>query len=134
MTAAPLRILLVEDIATNQRFTARLLERRGYEVTVAANGQRALELYDGQNPAKLFDLIIMDCQMPVLDGFETTKAIRERERASGRYTPVIALTAIATTGQKERCEAAGMDDYLNKPIVEEELVGVIEGIRAKVQR
>lgn len=128
-----IRVLLVEDMAPNQRFTVRLLERRGFEVTVAANGRQALEIYDAET-AHPFDVIIMDCQMPVMDGFETAKEIRERERASGRYTPIVALTAIATTGQKERCTAAGMDDYLNKPIVEDELVSVIENMRARVRK
>jgi CheY-like chemotaxis protein len=127
------RLLLVEDMAPNQRFIVRLLEKRGYEVTLAANGAQALELYQSNSPSRPFDVIIMDCQMPVMSGYDAAQKIRELERESGRYTPIIALSALATAEQKNKCQAAGMDEYLNKPVVEEELIGVIETLRSKTR-
>ncbi|NJO82057.1 MAG: response regulator, partial [Blastochloris sp.] len=104
-------ILVVEDNATNQRVTVRTLERLGYWADVAANGQEALAAVK-RIP---YRLILMDCHMPVMDGFAATAAIRDYEGV-GRHTPIIALTANALAGERERCLAAGMDDYLAKPI------------------
>jgi signal transduction histidine kinase/CheY-like chemotaxis protein/HPt (histidine-containing phosphotransfer) domain-containing protein len=116
------RILIVEDNPVNQKLTAKLLERMGYQVEVADGGNEALEALDRAS----YDAILMDCQMPVIDGFDTTAAIRAREQAGQRihhpsHIPIIAVTANAMPGDRERCLAAGMDDYLSKPVKSEEL-------------
>lgn len=111
------RILLVEDNESNQIVACVQLERMGLEVLVAANGRQALELLGKET----VDLVLMDCQMPELDGFETTMALREQERGSGRHVPVVALTANAMKGDREKCREAGMDDYLAKPYSGEDL-------------
>jgi len=112
-----LRILLVEDNAVNQVLALRLLEKRGHTVAVAGNGKEALTALEKQS----FDLVLMDVQMPEMDGFEATIAIREKEKTSGNHVPIIAMTAHAMVGDKERCLEAGMDDYISKPIRPEEL-------------
>jgi signal transduction histidine kinase/CheY-like chemotaxis protein len=104
-------VLLVEDNAVNRHVGAGMLHRLGIEVTMAEDGQQALEAIAKQN----FDLVLMDCQMPVMDGFEATRALRENERAAGTRLPVVALTADAMAGAAEQCYAAGMDAYLAKP-------------------
>jgi two-component system, sensor histidine kinase and response regulator len=116
-----LRILLVEDNAVNQVLAARLLEKRGHSVIVAGNGKEALAVLEKQS----FDLVFMDVQMPEMDGLEATAAIREKEKISGNHLAVIAMTAHAMVGDRERCLAAGMDDYLTKPIRPEELTGLL---------
>ncbi len=116
-----LNILLAEDNPVNQKLAVHLLEKRGYKVTVADNGQMALSLLEKQS----FDLILMDVQMPILDGFEATAQIRNKESGSGKHTPIIAMTAHALVGDKERCLEAGMDDYVSKPIQPDELFKVI---------
>jgi signal transduction histidine kinase/PleD family two-component response regulator len=117
-----LKILLAEDNTVNQRLVVRLLEKRGHRVTVAANGLEALAIL--QKDA--FDLVLMDVQMPEMDGLETTAAIREREMRTGDRLIVIALTAHAMKGDREKCIAAGMDGYLSKPIRPQELDDVLE--------
>jgi signal transduction histidine kinase/DNA-binding response OmpR family regulator/HPt (histidine-containing phosphotransfer) domain-containing protein len=112
-----LRVLLAEDNAVNQRLVTRLLGDQGHEVVVAGNGREALDALD-RGP---FDVVLMDVQMPEVDGFEATAALRARERASGRHTPVLALTAHALKGDRDRCLQAGMDGYVSKPIRSEEL-------------
>ena len=111
------RVLLVEDNIVNQTVTKGMLQRLGLTVDTATDGQLALQLHANQ----AYDLILMDCQMPTMDGFETTRRIRQQEQTSGRHTPVVALTANAMEGDRERCLAAGMDDYLAKPISREAL-------------
>jgi PAS domain S-box-containing protein len=108
----PLRVLLAEDNAVNQVLAARLLEKRGHRVTVAGNGKEALAALEKDS----FDVVLMDVQMPEMDGFEATAAIREIEKTSGNHLPVIAMTAHAMAGDRERCLQAGMDDYIAKPI------------------
>ncbi len=117
-----LDILLAEDHVVNQRLATRLLEKRGHRVVVAASGGEALERLEEQS----FDVILMDLQMPDMDGLETTARIRERENGSGVRTPIVALTAHSMKGDRERCLAAGMDDYIAKPINPGELIMVVE--------
>jgi PAS domain S-box-containing protein len=112
-----LRILVAEDNAVNQMVAVGLLEREGHSAVVARNGREALALLDRQS----FDLVLMDVQMPELDGLETTAAIREGERATGAHLPIVAVTAHAMKGDAERCLAAGMDAYLAKPLDPREL-------------
>jgi len=104
-------ILLVEDNPVNQRIAARMVEKAGHRVTLATDGDSALLAWEGQR----FDAVLMDCQMPGMDGFQATAEIRRRE-GGGRHTPIIALTASVMKGERERCLAAGMDDFLSKPI------------------
>jgi two-component system, sensor histidine kinase and response regulator len=106
------RVLLVEDNEVNQEVAKSMLRREGWTVTTAENGRIALDIFD----IETFDLILMDCQMPEMDGFQATAAIRAREAGSSHRTPVIALTANAIEGDREACLRAGMDDYLPKPI------------------
>ncbi len=117
--AAPrgLRVLLAEDNAINQVIAVELLKREGHAVAVANNGAEALEVLGRER----FDLVLMDVQMPEMDGLEATAALRAREGQTGRHTPVIALTAHAMKGDRERCLAAGMDGYVTKPIQPAEL-------------
>jgi signal transduction histidine kinase/DNA-binding response OmpR family regulator len=112
-----LRILVAEDNPVNQRLVMRLLEKRGHRVTLAADGRQALEALNQGS----FDLVLMDVQMPGMDGLEATAIIREKEKKTGKRQPIIALTAHAMTGDRDRCLAAGMDNYLTKPIRPQEL-------------
>ena len=107
-----LRVLLAEDNIANQRVASAILEKGGHSVVVAATGKSALMLLDRQP----FDVILMDVQMPEMDGFEATAAIRKKESRMGTHTRIIAMTAHAMSGDRERCLAAGMDDYITKPI------------------
>ena len=109
-----LKILIFEDNPTNQKLVGKILERRGHTTIMVENGVVGLELYHQLGGE--FDLILMDCEMPEMDGFTTTVKIREVEQASGRATPIIAMTANAMVGDRERCLEAGMSDYLSKPI------------------
>jgi len=121
----PIRVLLAEDIAVNRRLAMRMLQERGHKVAVAANGREALAALE-KSRFQGFDLVLMDIQMPEMGGFEATAAIRQREKALGRHIPIVALTADAMKGDRERCLEAGMDAYLSKPIRAEELLAVIE--------
>jgi len=107
-----LHVLLAEDNRVNQRLATRLLEKRGHSVVVAADGIEAFAAIEKE----VFDLVLMDLQMPEMDGFEATAAIREKEKAGGPRLPIVALTAHAMKGDREKCLAAGMDGYLTKPI------------------
>ena len=119
--SAHLRILLVEDNKVNQVLAVRLLEKRGHTVSVAGNGKEALTVLEIQS----FDLVFMDVQMPEMDGYQATAAIRGKEEISGNHLPIIAMTAHAMVGDRERCLAAGMDDYISKPIRPEELTELL---------
>ncbi|REK29586.1 MAG: response regulator [Planctomycetota bacterium] len=119
----PCRILLAEDSPINQRVAVGFLQQRwGHHVTVVENGQLAVEA----NEHETFDLILMDVQMPVLNGFDATAAIREQERQKNRRTPIIAMTAEAMKGDRERCLNAGMDDYISKPIDPQTLSRIVD--------
>jgi len=120
-----LHILLTEDHPINQKMMVRLLQKRGHSVVVANNGQEAIEAYAKER----FDLVLMDLQMPVMDGYEATAAIRKSEETRGLRTPIIALTAHAMKGDREQCLAAGMDDYVSKPIDPARLFAVIDAHR-----
>ena len=117
-----LSILLAEDNPVNRHMAVVLLEERGHKVCVADNGKQALALLDEQS----FDLILMDIQMPIMDGFQATKLIREQEKTTGQHIRIIAMTAHALKGDRERCLEAGMDGYLAKPVKEEELLTCVE--------
>jgi signal transduction histidine kinase/CheY-like chemotaxis protein/HPt (histidine-containing phosphotransfer) domain-containing protein len=123
-TGPSLRILLAEDNTVNQRLALGLLERRGHSVVVAQTGREALAAFDAQT----FDAVLMDVQMPELDGFETTVAIRGREQQTGTRIPIIAMTAHVMKGDRERCLTAGMDAYLSKPIRANDLFATLERI------
>ena len=123
-----LRILLAEDNRVNQFLAVRLLEKAGHQVETAANGRAAIAALE-QNR---FDLALMDLQMPEMDGLEATARIRERERGSGAHLPIIALTANAMVGDRERCLQAGMDGYLSKPIDSERLLAEIQRVQAAI--
>ncbi|RMF88781.1 MAG: response regulator [Nitrospinota bacterium] len=123
----PWRILLAEDNAVNQRLMVQLLERWGHEVSVACTGREVLAALERES----FDLILMDVQMPELNGIETTRIIRSREKGRGEHVPVVAMTAHAMSGDRERCLAAGMDDYISKPIRIQELFTIIEQLQHK---
>ncbi len=117
-----LRILLAEDNAVNQRLAVRLLEKRGHSVKLVSTGREALQTLENE----LFDLVLMDLQMPEMDGFEATAALRKREERTGTHQWVIALTAHAMKGDRERCLEGGMDGYLAKPIRPHELDTILE--------
>ena len=117
-----LNILLAEDNAVNQVFAARLLEKQGHIVTVASTGTEVLFALHH----RAFDLVLMDIQMPEMDGYEATAKIRELEKSSGAHIPIIAMTAHAMKGDRERCLAHGMDDYISKPIQAKVLFAMLE--------
>ncbi len=119
-----LRILMAEDNAINQRVGEAMLRKRGHEVVLAGNGCEALEALEKQP----FDLVLMDVQMPRMDGFEATSKVRCREKETGIRLPIIALTAHAMTGDRERCLAAGMDGYVTKPLQFAELARVMDEV------
>ncbi|MDR3708790.1 MAG: response regulator [Capsulimonadaceae bacterium] len=123
-SSRPLKLLLAEDNAVNQRLAARILEKRGHEVVVANNGLEAVEWVSKDH----FDLVLMDVQMPEMDGLEATAAIRNIEKESGVHIPIVALTAHAMKGDRERCLNAGMDFYVSKPIQPQELIEVIDSL------
>ncbi len=123
-----LRILLAEDNAVNQQLARRLLEKRGHTVSVAGDGRDALALFDREP----FDVVLMDVQMPQMDGFEATAALRAKENETGRRVPIIALTAHAMKGDEERCLQAGMDGYITKPVKADTLLAAIEAALAAV--
>jgi PAS domain S-box-containing protein len=114
-------ILLAEDNPVNQRLAVKLLEKHGHSVTVANNGREALDTLDRE----MFDLVLMDVQMPVLSGLEAAALIREKEKGTGAHTRIIALTANAMSGDREKCLEAGMDGYLSKPIRVDELLAIL---------
>jgi two-component system sensor histidine kinase/response regulator len=126
----PLRILLAEDNLVNQKLASRLLENQGHKVVVAADGAQALDTLEKQS----FDLVLMDAQMPVMDGFEATAAIRRLEQNTRAHIPIIAMTAHAMVGDRQRCLQAGMDGYIAKPVHAHELFETIETVLAHAEQ
>ena len=122
-----LRILMAEDNAINQRVGKLILRRAGFEIDLVADGNEALEAHR----AEPYDLILMDCQMPTMDGFEASRKIR---LLSEKQPAIIAVTANALAGERERCLEAGMDDYLSKPFQAEQLVAVVKKWAAALAR
>jgi CheY-like chemotaxis protein len=120
----PLRLLLAEDSVVNQRLAVRILEKAGHRVTVANNGLQALDALKREP----FDLVLMDVQMPEMGGYEATQRIRADEKETGRHTPIIALTAHAMKGDRERCLQVGMDGYVAKPIRARDLFSTLEQV------
>jgi len=158
-----LSILLVEDNLVNQRLASRILEKAGHRLTLACNGWEAVQQFEqrcsdqrssdqrsgdqrsgtersgtqkssDQPGACHFDVVLMDVQMPVMGGFDATAAIRAKEKTTGTHIPIIAMTAHAMHGDRERCLAAGMDDYISKPIRARELLDLLAGYAAKDHR
>jgi PAS domain S-box-containing protein len=127
LAAQPLRLLLAEDNAVNQRLAVRLLEKRGHRVTVVNSGREAVAATMEQS----FDAVLMDVQMPEMDGFEATAAIREQEKSSGGHLTIIAMTAHAMKGDRERCLECGMDGYVSKPLQPDALYAAVEGQQAE---
>jgi CheY-like chemotaxis protein len=128
----PISILLAEDNAVNQKLAVIILEKRGHKVTVAQDGREALALLAGSDTT--FDVVLMDCQMPHMNGFEATTAVRKHEEGTHARIPIIAMTANAMTGDRERCIESGMDDYLSKPFVARDLVELVERWAARNQK
>jgi two-component system sensor histidine kinase/response regulator len=124
----PLRILLAEDNIVNQRVAVRLLEKKGHTTTVAVNGLSALRKLEEE----AFDVVLMDMQMPEMDGFEATRRIRKRDAERGVRTPIIAMTAHVMKGDRERCLEAGMDDYVSKPVHAPELFAALDRVAGKL--
>jgi CheY-like chemotaxis protein len=119
-----LRVLLAEDNPVNQKLAVRLLEKRGHAVVAAGDGRQALAALAQEH----FDVVLMDVQMPDMDGFEATAAIRDEEKTTGAHVPIIAMTAHAMKGDEERCLRAGMDGYVSKPIDAPSLFRTIESL------
>ena len=124
-----LKILVAEDNLVNQKLATRLLEKRDHRVTVVLNGREALAALEND----AYDLVLMDVQMPEMDGFEATTILRDREKSTGKHQHVIAMTALAMNGDRERCIASGMDGYLSKPIRSQELDETLDSILTKKQ-
>ena len=122
-----LRILVVEDNPINQKVAAHILQKYGNTVILANDGKEALEAFKKEE----FDLILMDVQMPVMDGFQATAAIRKVERSTGKHIPIIALTAHTMKGDRKKCLDAGMDDYVSKPIKPDVLFQTIDELLLK---
>jgi signal transduction histidine kinase/CheY-like chemotaxis protein len=125
VAARSLKILLAEDNVVNQKLAVRMLEKRGHKITLACNGREAVDALQAES----FDLVLMDIQMPEMDGFEATSAIRQNERGTGRHQPIVAMTAHAMKGDDQRCADAGMDGYLAKPIRGPELYALLAGFQ-----
>jgi len=124
-----LKVLVVDDGVTNQTLAAGILKKWGHKVHVANNGREAVEAFEAGH----FDLILMDIQMPEMDGLEATTVIRRREESTGRHVHIVALTAHALKGDEQMCLAAGMDHFLSKPLRQTQLLDVVSGISARLR-
>ena len=116
------KILLAEDNAINRKLAESLIHKKGWEVVSVSDGEKAVHLLESTD----FDLVLMDVQMPLMDGFEATAVIRQREKSTGAHVPIIAMTAHAIKGDKEKCLDHGMDDYISKPMKAEDLYNAVE--------
>lgn len=125
-TPKSLHILIAEDNPINQKLAVRLLQKHGHTSIVANNGREAIETWARQP----FDAILMDMMMPEMDGLEATIAIREHEKTTGQHIPIIAVTANAMTGDRDKCLAAGMDEYISKPVDTIKLYEVLDRLTA----
>jgi two-component system sensor histidine kinase/response regulator len=123
-TTKQLRVLVAEDVSANQKVVSAILSRRGHEPTIAHNGREAINLFERGR----FDVILMDVQMPILDGIQATRAIRELEKSTGRRTPIVAMTAHTMSRDRDACYAAGMDGYMSKPLDAQLLLDTIEAL------
>jgi CheY-like chemotaxis protein len=121
-------VLVAEDNPVNQVLARRILERRGHEVIVAGTGREAVDLVSRET----FDVVLMDVQMPEMDGFEAARAIRASEAESGKHLPIVAMTAHAMKGDRERCLDAGMDNYVAKPVQAAALLAAINEATGRV--
>jgi signal transduction histidine kinase/CheY-like chemotaxis protein/HPt (histidine-containing phosphotransfer) domain-containing protein len=126
----PLKILLAEDSLVNQKLASEMLKWHGHTVSVAGNGVEAIEKLNGGDP---FDMVLMDVQMPEMDGFEATRAIRRQESVTGKHIPIVAMTAHAIKGDRQRCIDAGMDDYVAKPIRSSVLFATIAQVMQRLE-
>ena len=125
-----LHILIAEDNLVNQKLAARLLEKQGHTSMIANNGREAVEAWE----TEAFDAVLMDMQMPVMDGLEATREIRAKEQQLGKHVTIIAMTANAMIGDRERCLEAGMDEYIPKPVDVMKLVEVLEKINPQASQ
>lgn len=122
-----LHILVAEDNLINQKLAVRLLQKQGHTSVVANNGREAIETWERQS----FDAILMDMMMPEMDGLEATMQIREREKTTGQHVPIIAITANVMVGDREKCLAAGMDEYISKPVDVTKLYEALDKLTAQ---
>lgn len=122
MPSTDFKILVVEDNFINQKLINKLLIKKGYDVTLSSNGKQALDICRENK----FDLILMDIQMPLMDGFEATLEIRNLDKASGIHTPIVAVTAFAMETDRQKCFEVGMDDYISKPFTKEDFYLIVE--------
>lgn len=125
--SSDIKILVAEDQIINQKIISQFLQRKGYQVTIVENGKMAVDIIKNE----FFDLILMDVQMPIMDGYDATRNIRNQEEKSNKHTPIIAMTAHAMKGDKEKCLAAGMDYYITKPVNPDELYKILEQFTSK---
>jgi CheY-like chemotaxis protein len=125
-----IRILVAEDVEINQKLAMRILEKLGHQVTIAVNGREAVSRWETGE----FDLILMDIQMPEMDGYEAAGMIRAREKGTGRHIPIAAMTAFALKGDDDKCLAAGMDAYISKPVKAEDIRITIEQLTRNGER
>ena len=126
MQGKSLRFLLAEDNVVNQKLAVWILKKRGHSVTVAANGQEALDAIAMEQ----FDVVLMDVQMPKMNGLEATGIIRQNEQTTFKHMPIIAMTALAMKGDRERCLEAGMDEYISKPIQPDQIFQTLDRLLA----
>ena len=125
----PLNVLLVEDSVVNQKLAVGLLQKKGHSVVIAENGKEAIATLSSQD----FDVVLMDVEMPEMDGLEATAVIRVKEKQTGQHVPIIAMTAHAMKGDRQRCLEAGMDDYVSKPIRARQLFETIEAVLRRLR-
>lgn len=117
-----IKVLVAEDNYINQKLISKLLLNKGYNITIVDDGQKVLDTLEKEK----FHIILMDIQMPVMDGYQATKLIRAKEITSGKYVPIIAVTAFAMESDRQKCFEIGMDDYISKPFNKDDFYKIIE--------